>query len=176
MQKIRLILLLLISCQLMAQVQNNRLVLTRTIAQLVSEENQQVISVTENGAVELKYPKYHQLYKKQIKITTKSSQNTAENIFKHFDIKWNTAEILSSLKAIKTQNSSDLYVSSDPNPMTLDFYENNKLVWSLSIPNYLELKHYAPKNPQLADLIALIDGMHSLSTHYIVKTLGENAQ
>ncbi len=159
-----------------AQVKDSKLVLTRTIAQLANQDNKLLISVSEDGYIDIKYPLYHKLYGKNNHFNNSFSQKQSENIFNTLDFNWSTENIQSQLEAMKTNSAGQLYYNSEPDLLQLSYFENNKVIWQIAIPDYLALKHFNRSMGKLDKLVSLIDSMQDISTQHILKTKKELVQ
>ena len=172
-----IILLLLISFSLNAQIKENKLVLTRTIAQLANQENQLLISISENGKVNIKYPKYHSYYAQKNNFLNNFSKKTAKTIvFRLLNFNWATENIASQVKSIRSKNNTHLFYNSEPDLVELSYIENNKVIWYIFIEDFLKIENINKNTGDFGDIVALINTMQQLSNDYIQQKNNENAQ
>ena len=165
------ILLMVVSFNLSAQFKENKLVLTRTIAQLAYQENQQTITISDSGNVDLKYPRYHKLFARKNSFNNNFSKKSAQDVFTKLDLNLSTSSIENSLQSMKSKAENKLHYNSEPDLLELSFVENNKVIWKVEISDFLALEHYNKVSGEFDELVDLINNIQNVSTQYILQEI-----
>jgi len=147
--------------------------LTRTISQLVTDKNKQVMTLSENGSLSITFPQGSTLFKKPIQSTLANKNRTIEEAFDLINTSWTSSGIKNSVNNAKSNKQNSLFYSSDPDFFELSLQEDGIELWKISFNNRDEIKHLAPNNQNLFQLNQLLNSLNEIAGNATIQAIKE---
>lgn len=163
---------ILINTQSFSIEKSNSIHYSRTNVSLVADDNKLVININDDGSYDLKYPQFHKYSGKNIKLQNLQKSDLLFINTKNINFDWNSTQLKERLLEAKGTNNNSLFHSSENDIIQLQLFNNQQLLWEITIDNLNELKHFYDDLGELHYLVDLINAIESLSrTDEVAKQL-----